>query len=81
MHYSEQVLLKQQLADAEKILNDLEALDKLPEPTVKEFVSAMRRIVEWKKKATSTDGEWQPLGDAQIKMLEMAAKIGEKLVA
>ena len=81
MHYSEQVLLKQQQADAEKIIADLETLDKLSEPTVKELASIMRRITQWKKKATSTDGKWQPLGDAQIKMLEMATKIGEKIVA
>lgn len=81
MHYSEQILLRQQLTNAQAIIADLETLDKLSEPTVKELASIMRRITQWKKKATSTDGEWQPLGDAQIKMLEMAAKIGEKLVA
>ena len=71
MHYEEQRLMAQQLAESEKIIQRLKSVK-----TGKEYVACIREICEWLKKAP-IDGEWQPLGDAYIRMMELAITIAE----
>ncbi|KPV64475.1 MAG: hypothetical protein AOA66_0166 [Candidatus Bathyarchaeota archaeon BA2] len=82
MHFEEKHVAQTQLADANRLVDELKTLNEKPTVTFEVFVSFLRRFVEWYKimSLDGSDAELVPLRNASIQIADLLLEISEKLV-